>query len=557
MHSEKRIVRCAIYTRKSSEEGLDQEFNSLDAQYEACSAYIASQKSEGWKRLAGRYDDGGISGGTLERPSLTRLMTDIDAGRVDLVVVYKIDRLTRSLMDFVKLVERFDKADSSFVSVTQSFNTATSMGRLTLNVLLSFAQFEREVTAERIRDKIAASKKKGIWMGGIPPLGYRPKDRELIVEPVEAEQVRQIFALFLTMQCLGKLKKEVDRLGMRTRPSWTGKRKGQTFQYTRGHLRGILMNPIYVGDLRHKSEIHPGRHTAIIEREDWDKVQSIFMAKSHAVRGRGRDGAMKRSPLTGRVFDETGDRLATDYGKSPKRRLRYFVSARLRDRSFDRTDDRSGWRIPAIQMEQIFATAIGQALKAAGHALDPAERASSTLADDHVSAPSQNDAEQLALLDLVDTARIGPGQLDINLYPKKVAALLNMPVTDVPDSLRAFSAPFHRRRRGVETKLIFGHQAPAVDPVLLKWVARGWVWWKEIRTGKASLHEIAKREKVTARFISMHLELAFMAPDIIAAVVDGRHPSFMNAQALRTLRLPPNWAEQRSALAEYEATRRR
>lgn len=247
MLSEKRIVRCAIYTRKSSEEGLEQEFNSLDAQYEACSAYIASQKSEGWKRLAGRYDDGGISGGTLERPSLTRLMADIDAGRVDLVVVYKIDRLTRSLMDFVKLVERFDKAQCSFVSVTQSFNTATSMGRLTLNVLLSFAQFEREVTAERIRDKIAASKKKGIWMGGVPPLGYRPKDRELIVEPAEADQVRLLFALFLKMQCLGKLKKEVDRLGIRTRPSWTGKKKGQTFEYTRGHLRGILMNPIYVG----------------------------------------------------------------------------------------------------------------------------------------------------------------------------------------------------------------------------------------------------------------------------------------------------------------------
>ena len=221
MSMEKRVVRCAVYTRKSSGEGLEQEFNSLDAQYEACSAYIASQKSEGWKRLSGRYDDGGISGGTLERPALTRLMANIDAGRVDLVVVYKIDRLTRSLMDFVKLVERFDKVSCSFVSVTQSFNTATSMGRLTLNVLLSFAQFEREVTAERIRDKIAASKKKGIWMGGIPPLGYRPKDREMIVEPGEAEQVRMIFRLFLEKQSLARLKKEVDRLGMRTRPSWT------------------------------------------------------------------------------------------------------------------------------------------------------------------------------------------------------------------------------------------------------------------------------------------------------------------------------------------------
>jgi len=557
MNSEKRIVRCAIYTRKSSEEGLEQEFNSLDAQYEACSAYIASQKSEGWKRLPGRYDDGGISGGTLERPSLTRLMADIDAGRVDLVVVYKIDRLTRSLMDFVKLVERFDKVNCSFVSVTQSFNTATSMGRLTLNVLLSFAQFEREVTAERIRDKIAASKKKGIWMGGIPPLGYRPKDRELIVEPVEAEQVRQIFALFLTMQCLGKLKKEVDALGMRTRPSWTEKRKGQTFHYTRGHLRGILMNPIYVGDLRHKNEIHPGRHTAIIGREDWDKVQSIFVAKSHAVRGRGRDGAMKRSPLTGRLFDEAGDRLATTYGANSKRRLRYFVSARLTDRSFDRTDDRTGWRVPAIQTEQILAAAISQALKDAGHVRNPEEGADTVHTGESAVATVLSDSEQSALLDLVERAHVGLGHLDIHLQPKKVAALLNISVADVPDALRAFSAPFHRRRRGVETKLIFGHQAPAVDPVLLKWVARGWVWWKEIRTGKASLHDIAERENVTARFISMHLELAFMAPDVIASVVDGRHPSFMNAQALRTLRLPPTWTEQRSALAGLEVARRR
>jgi DNA invertase Pin-like site-specific DNA recombinase len=544
MHSEKRIVRCAIYTRKSSEEGLEQEFNSLDAQYEACSAYIASQKSEGWKRLGGRYDDGGISGGTLERPSLTRLMADIDAGRVDLVVVYKIDRLTRSLMDFVKLVERFDKANCSFVSVTQSFNTATSMGRLTLNVLLSFAQFEREVTAERIRDKIAASKKKGIWMGGIPPLGYRPKDRELIVEPAEAAQVRQIFALFLETQCLGRLKKEVDRLEMRTRPSWTGKAKGQVFRYSRGHLQGVLKNPIYVGDIRHKSDIHPGRHAAIIERKDWDKVQSILSAKSHAVRGRGRDGAMKRSPLTGRLFDEAGDRLATTYTRNSRRRLRYFVSARLTDRSPTRADDRTGWRVPAAQMEQAIAAAIRQALKDA------------TQTAEGESAPSVGADEDSALLDLVEKARIGPGRVEVHLQPKKVAALLNISVANVPDTLRAFSAPFQRRRRGVETKLIFGHQAPAVDPVLLKWVARGWVWWKEIRTGNASLQELAQREKVSARFISMHLELAFMAPDVIASVVDGRHPSFMNAQALRTMRLPSTWAEQRSALAAREATGR-
>jgi site-specific DNA recombinase len=510
------------------------------------------------ERLPGRYDDGGNSGGTLERPALTRLMADIDSGRVDLVVVYKIDRLTRSLMDFVKLVERFDKANCSFVSVTQSFNTATSMGRLTLNVLLSFAQFEREVTAERIRDKIAASKKKkGIWLGGIPPLGNRPKDRELIVEPAEATQVRQIFALFLETQCLGLLKKEADRLGMRTRPRWTGEAKGEVFRYSRGHLQGILKNPIYVGDIRHKNEIHPGRHVAIIGREDWDKVQSILTAKSHAVRGRGRDGAMKRSPLTGRLFDEAGDRLATTYTRNSRRRLRYFVSARLTDRSPTRTDDRTGWRIPATQMEQAAAAAIRQALKDASSDHHLSEVSFATQVAESESVHSVGALEDLALLDLVDRARIGPGRVEIHLQPKRVAELLNVSVASVPDTLRVFSAPFQRRRRGVETKLIFGHQAPAVDPVLLKWVARGWIWWKEIRTGKLSLQDIAQREKVSARFISMHLELAFMAPDVIASVVDGRHPSFMNAQALRTLRLPSIWTEQRSLLAEREAIGRR
>jgi hypothetical protein len=233
------------------------------------------------------------------------------------------------------------------------------------------------------------------------------------------------------------------------------------------------------------------------------------------------------------------------------------VSARLTDRSFDRTDDRTGWRVPANQTEQILAAAISEALKGAGCVPKSDERPSTTHTVESAAATALSDSEQSALLNLVERAHVGLGHVDIHLQPRKVAALLNISVADVPDALRAFSAPFHRRRRGVETKLIFGHQAPAVDPVLLKWVARGWVWWREIQTGKASVHEIAKREKVTARFISMHLELAFMAPDVIASVVDGRHPSFMNAQALRTLRLPPTWAEQRSALAELEVTRRR
>lgn len=262
-----KTVRCAIYTRKSSEEGLEQDFNSLDAQHAACSAYVSSQASEGWTLLGERYDDGGISGGTLERPALRKLLADIAAGRIDIVVVYKVDRLTRSLLDFARLVEAFDKAGTSFVSVTQSFNTTTSMGRLTLNMLLSFAQFEREVTAERIRDKLAASKQRGMWMGGTPPLGYEPNGRSLAIVEEHAELVRLIFRLYLDLGNVRLLQAELDRRGM-TKPVRTtvaGRAFGGT-SFSRGELYAILRNPIYIGQIRHKDTTYNGLHQPIIER---------------------------------------------------------------------------------------------------------------------------------------------------------------------------------------------------------------------------------------------------------------------------------------------------
>ena len=267
--------RCAIYTRKSSEEGLEQEFNSLQAQHEACSAFIRSQHHEGWVSGRTGYDDGGFSGGNLERPALQRLLADIAAGRVDVVVVYKVDRLTRSLADFARLVEIFDAQGVSFVSVTQQFNTTSSMGRLTLNVLLSFAQFEREVTGERIRDKIAASKKKGMWMGGIVPLGYDASERTLVINPAEAETVRHIFALYREFGCVRRVKEEADRLGLRTKRSTTAKgteRGGKPF--SRGHLYHLLSNPIYTGQIAHGGQLYPGQHPALIEHETWTAVRS-------------------------------------------------------------------------------------------------------------------------------------------------------------------------------------------------------------------------------------------------------------------------------------------
>jgi len=255
----KKKARCAIYTRKSSEEGLDQDFNSLDAQREACAAYITSQKAEGWVLSPEQYDDGGVSGGTLARPALQRLLSDLDAGRVDQIVVYKIDRLSRSLADFAKIVDRLDEVDASFVSVTQSFNTATSMGRLTLNMLLSFAQFEREVTAERIRDKIAASKRKGLWMGGSIPLGYDPDGRTLTVNVKEAKTIRTIYDLYLKHGSIREVKEQAQKLDLRTKRRVTKSENRQGgIPFGRGHLYQILSNPIYAGKIRHHRQVFEG-----------------------------------------------------------------------------------------------------------------------------------------------------------------------------------------------------------------------------------------------------------------------------------------------------------
>ena len=275
------IRRCAVYTRKSSEEGLEQDFNSLHAQREACEAFIKSQQGEGWRLVKAPYDDGGLSGGNMERPALQRLLEDIRHGLIDVVVVYKVDRLTRSLADFAKMVEVFDAQGVSFVAVTQQFNTTTSMGRLTLNVLLSFAQFEREVTGERIRDKIAASKRKGIWMGGCPSIGYDVCDRRLVVNQAEAETVRQIYQRYLKTGSVPKLKKDLDRDGVvsKIRVSRKGIRSGGR-SFSRGALYELLSNPIYIGEIRHKRERHPGQHEGILERELWEKVQQRLLDRA-------------------------------------------------------------------------------------------------------------------------------------------------------------------------------------------------------------------------------------------------------------------------------------
>src|SRR5246127_1248131 len=343
-------VRGAIYTRKSSEEGLDQEFNSLQAQREACEAFITSQRHEGWVCLRAGYDDGGFSGARMDRPALQRLLADIAAGGVDIVVVYKIDRLTRSLADFAKIVEILDARGASFVSVTQQFNTTTSMGRLTLNVLLSFAQFEREVIGERIRDKIAASKKKGMWMGGVPPLGYRAQAGKLIIVESEAETVRFIFRRYAELASVRLLKDELDVRGIQSRlqTSASGRLRGGKL-FSRGALYLMLQNRIYRGEVVHKEQSHPGEHAPIIDQPLWDAVQAELAGKT----AERNSGTRNRQPslLAGMRFDGDGNRMTPSHAVKKGTRYRYYVSGSLITR--DRTEDSTGLRIPAAEIEQL------------------------------------------------------------------------------------------------------------------------------------------------------------------------------------------------------------
>src|SRR6266849_4931940 len=354
-------MRCAIYTRKSSEEGLEQDFNSLDAQREACEAYVKSQRHEGWQCLSAMYDDGGISGATIERPALKRLLSDIEAGAIDAVVVYKVDRLTRSLADFAKIVEVFDAKGVSFVSVTQQFNTTTSMGRLTLNMLLSFAQFEREVTGERIRDKIAASKKRGMWMGGLPPLGYDVKERKLVVNESEAERVRHIYRRYAELGSVLALKTELDRDGVRSKSRLDrfGRRFGDK-PLARGALYLMLQNRLYRGEVVHKEAAYPGEHPAIIDPVLWETVQTK-LSENRIARVTGAD-AEAPSLLAGLVYDETGERMSPTHAKKKGQRYRYYVSqALIKGR---RGASPLGRRLPAGELEALIENRLAAFLSA-------------------------------------------------------------------------------------------------------------------------------------------------------------------------------------------------
>jgi site-specific DNA recombinase len=545
--TQKPVIRCAIYTRKSSDEGLDQAFNSLDAQHEACAAYIASQRHEGWKLMPERFDDGGLSGGTLDRPALQRLLAEIDAGRIGMVVVYKIDRLTRSLVDFGRLVERLDAKGCSFVSVTQAFNTATSMGRLTLNVLLSFAQFEREVTAERIRDKIAASKKKGLWMGGALPLGYDrhsdPQRRELVVNPAEATVVHTLFSLYDDLGNLRRVEAEAARLALRPKSVVTpsGQVRGAS-PFTRGQLHYLLTNPVYIGRIRHKEQTYPGQHPAIIEADLWERVQAKMMAAGARPRGRSLSATDTRI-LTGKLRDETGDLLTPTHTQRHGRRFTYYVSNRL----IAGGTDPSGWRLPAAALEASLRTILSGHLRtsAAGHSLlsEPEARAAADLMD-CATALADRVVEEPALLgSTIASGMLSQGSIHLQLDPAAVASALDVSQDLLSDRLLQVSRPFALRRRGVETRIVAGEIIPAHDQVLQRTLAEAHVWARELRTG-TSLIEIARKTGHSTPYLRARLPLAFLAPRVQAAILDGRQPANLCVAQIIREDLSMDWNEQ-------------
>jgi len=613
------VIRCAIYTRKSSDEGLGQDFNSLDAQREACAAYVQSQKHEGWQLIPGSYDDGGLSGGSLDRPALQRLLADIDAGRVQMVVVYKIDRLTRSLADFARLVERLEKAGCSFVSVTQAFNTSSSMGRLTLNVLLSFAQFEREVTAERIRDKIAASKRKGMWMGGTLPLGYDrhpdPMRRELVVNEAEAELVRELFRLYDELGCLGALEQAAAARGYRSkRRTFASGRTQGGGPFSRGQLHYLLTNTTYRGLIRHKEALHPGLHPAIVDQDLWDRVQARLQERR--VRPRGRRGRLaseaganvtnataasqlqqeerssssanrdvESAPLTGKLRDETGDRLTPSHSIKAGRRFRYYVSARLLRNPSARGaaspassqstaelkgDGRSstarGWRLPAEVLERSIAAAIADHLTAAAdnHTLlaEPtaadadrlAARAAAVgrrlkvtpdMTDDQAGEPGDPPASVLRAV--LQEGRIGDGTIQLTLDRAALAAALDVPPAALASPLLTFAMPFSLRRRGVELKLVAGTPAPMPDATMIATLARAHRWAKDLREGR-SMVDIAAREGVSEGYLRTRTPLALLSPRVQAAILDGTQPPQLTLEQMVRKPLPLDWSEQERRL---------
>jgi site-specific DNA recombinase len=540
----KPALRCAIYTRVSTDARLEQEFNSLDAQREASEAYIKSQTHEGWSLVRARFDDGGFSGGSMERPALQRLLSDVQAKRIDVIVVYKVDRLTRSLTDFAKLVELFDAHGVSFVSVTQAFNTTNSMGRLTLNMLLSFAQFEREVTGERIRDKIAASKKKGMWMGGVVPLGYRAEDRGLHIVEDHADLVRRLFRRFLEVGSVARLKEILDAENVRLpiRIDGKGRLTGGGL-FSRGHIYKIFSNPIYIGQIAHRGVVYEGQHPAIVDRDLWDKVQQRL--EDHiAAKAQRRERQSTNALLLGKLFDDRGNLMTPSWSKRGSKRWSYYVSqAILRG---DKASAGSVARVSAPEIEGRIIEAIS--------GFDDEQEAQATYLGRQLpknNAPPDQNADRPP--DHQERIRSRIARVTLERAAIRIALRHD---TDREGEGKVLTVPWtapspYRRREIVQGASAGSFSARPLPTsarlALIKALRKAYHWLDELLSSPTETTEsIAVRESKSERSIRMTLSLAFLSPDLIKAAVEGRLPRGFGLT--RLIDLPIAWSDQWAAL---------
>ncbi|HVZ03581.1 recombinase family protein [Hyphomicrobium sp.] len=554
--------RCAIYTRKSSEEGLEQDFNSLDAQREACEAYIKSQKSAGWIALPAMYDDGGFSGGSMERPALRRLLADIEAGQIDTVIVYKVDRLTRSLADFAKIVDAFDAKKVSFVSVTQQFNTTTSMGRLTLNMLLSFAQFEREVTGERIRDKIAASKAKGMWMGGATPLGYDATDRKLLINIKEADTVRHIFRRYAALKSVRALKDDLDAAGIvsKVRICRDGARRGGV-PMVRGALYLMLQNQIYRGKIVHKGTVHPGQHDAIIDEELWNEVQDALT--TNRVERTVQSTATAPSLLASLVYDSSSERMVPTHANKKGVRYRYYVSQSLIKRGRAAVSE-TACRVPAADLETLVENRICALLRdqsiivAASDASSISVRKalierSADLARHWNTLPATR--KRVLLHVLINRIDVRSDRVEIAICPAMITHITK-PDPDLQrlparptGSIEVLTIPARVRRTGMETRLLIESAQSddrQPDRSLLRLLGQARRFHDMVaQNTNMSVAELAAAAGVTRSYFTRVFRLNFLAPRITMAILQGRQPLELTANKLKQAgALSPFWPDQ-------------
>ena len=520
MNAPGKLARCAIYTRKSTDHNLDLEFNSLDAQREACEAYIKSQAHEGWRLVPAFYDDGGISGASLERPALQILLSEIQAGKVDVVVVYKVDRLTRSLADFAKLVELFDQHGVSFVSITQSFNTTTSMGRLTLNVLLSFAQFEREVIGERVRDKIAASKRKGIWVGGPVPLGYASVNKKLVIVPEEAETVREIFRRYLELGAVRLLAADLDKSGIKSKiRDLSGGRTSGGGRFGVGALSHFLKNRFYVGEISYRGEIHPGEHEPILDRAVFEEVQARLLS-NNVERGLKQKGSL--SLLAGRIYDDRGNRLLPSHTVKNGVRYRYYVSSAIQQKRDG--DVGSISRVPAPEIEELVIKAVREFCEHETEAAEPLNGDMLARLKHVVITPS-------AIQVHIGGAGEGSSILDAGREPA---------VVSVPWESSKFAAVKGIVQVPVET-------TPALKPesrdAILRAIAKSRLWLDELVQNQSSVPDIARREGKIERHVRLLLPLAFVSPGMVKAIANGSVSTHVTVTGLAKV-VPLSWNQQ-------------